>query len=309
MTPDQARPTNPLPELMPTALDDDGRVGDDLECAKCGYNLRTRLPADRCPECNESVRRSIQKAVQTAAACVRNARAGAEQLKVAGWALALAAILGMLLIASGLSKNGSTYAYYGFVIAIAITWAAAFAAGAFGVVNFTVRDSHAREGRSARRVFRWGTLVILLSGAIPFDHMLSGTGVVMQAVLSRLMMFVLVVLPCAFLLHAGKLMRRVEQPDIALFARRLSWLVAIGSCIAIACLILAELKPQLARLAHVLCLSLLAGLSVIAASLFRQVAHALAAARPLAEQYASEIMARIRDTTQSAAKQGAGGKP
>lgn len=40
-------------------LDATGRIGIDLPCKRCGYNLRTLLPDGRCPECETAVGRAM----------------------------------------------------------------------------------------------------------------------------------------------------------------------------------------------------------------------------------------------------------
>ena len=42
--------------------DADGRIGQDLPCLKCGYNLRTLLDDGECPECGASVHESARLA-------------------------------------------------------------------------------------------------------------------------------------------------------------------------------------------------------------------------------------------------------
>lgn len=41
-------------------LDAEGRLGADVPCARCAYNLRTRRPADVCPECGQGVESSLE---------------------------------------------------------------------------------------------------------------------------------------------------------------------------------------------------------------------------------------------------------
>src|SRR5438552_8339179 len=41
------------------ALDQDGRIGIDVRCFKCGYNLRAQSRDGRCPECGEPVLRTL----------------------------------------------------------------------------------------------------------------------------------------------------------------------------------------------------------------------------------------------------------
>lgn len=41
-------------------LDPTGQLAQDIHCIHCGYNLRSLLPDQNCPECNHSVARSLR---------------------------------------------------------------------------------------------------------------------------------------------------------------------------------------------------------------------------------------------------------
>ncbi len=41
-------------------LDANGRIDHDLTCIDCGYNLRTALPTDDCPECGKPIAESVR---------------------------------------------------------------------------------------------------------------------------------------------------------------------------------------------------------------------------------------------------------
>lgn len=42
------------------SLDAAGRIAQDVPCIHCGYNLRSLLPGQACPECNQLVSRSVR---------------------------------------------------------------------------------------------------------------------------------------------------------------------------------------------------------------------------------------------------------
>ena len=46
--------------IAPIQLDAEGRIGIDIPCRKCSYNLRGLLPEARCPECNSAIGYSLQ---------------------------------------------------------------------------------------------------------------------------------------------------------------------------------------------------------------------------------------------------------
>ncbi len=41
-------------------LDEMGRIAQDLDCVRCGYNLRGLEPRASCPECDEAVARALR---------------------------------------------------------------------------------------------------------------------------------------------------------------------------------------------------------------------------------------------------------
>lgn len=55
-------------KIEPVAIDDEGRIADDLECRGCGYNLRTLGETARCPECNKPIRESLAAGKKAVAA-------------------------------------------------------------------------------------------------------------------------------------------------------------------------------------------------------------------------------------------------
>jgi hypothetical protein len=42
------------------SIDVGGRIGQDVHCIHCGYNLRSLLPQQACPECNQPVSESLR---------------------------------------------------------------------------------------------------------------------------------------------------------------------------------------------------------------------------------------------------------
>src|SRR5262245_45651787 len=40
-------------------LDAQGRLDEDIRCAKCGYNLRAQSPTGKCPECSQPVAHTL----------------------------------------------------------------------------------------------------------------------------------------------------------------------------------------------------------------------------------------------------------
>ena len=65
-------------------------IRDDLLCIKCQYNLRTRTPADRCPECGTPVSESVAHYKEHARAVVQPV-----MIRVAAWCLAIPSLLAL----------------------------------------------------------------------------------------------------------------------------------------------------------------------------------------------------------------------
>lgn len=50
----------PADGFVPIQFDETGRIGEDLSCIQCMYNLRGMEPHAKCPECGLAVERSMQ---------------------------------------------------------------------------------------------------------------------------------------------------------------------------------------------------------------------------------------------------------
>ncbi len=303
MTTDQACQVDATPELMPAALNTEGRISGDLGCITCGYNLRTLHVDGRCPECGADVRASIQVAMETPALLLQDAAVGARGLVTAGSTLAVGIVLVILLVAFGLPDlNADAILFLACVLGTTAV-SVALIAGVGGIVGFTVRYSRVREGLTARCLSRWCLLVIALNALIVLFIVIT-----LPWLLGLAWPPILIPVPClggivsavtmwcALLIHARKLMLRVARPDIALFAGRLSWVVAFGCCTAIVCLVLSALDAQFSLAACLCGLALLGGLSAITAMLFWRVMWALAAARQQMEKYAREFSSSLRNS-------------
>ena len=95
-----------FPATIPVRLDADGRIDTDIECPRCGYNLRTRLPREGCPECGvpiDVIDRADADRLDHADPWWRGRiRRGGKLLHYGAWAAMPLVLPGLILATAGL---------------------------------------------------------------------------------------------------------------------------------------------------------------------------------------------------------------
>ena len=88
--------SSPALEFRDVALDDAGRMAEDLPCIGCGYNLRGLFPTGGCPECGRVVAHStrVAKMGRCDPAYLRRVGGGVDWLIVTCAIIGLASLLG-----------------------------------------------------------------------------------------------------------------------------------------------------------------------------------------------------------------------
>jgi predicted RNA-binding Zn-ribbon protein involved in translation (DUF1610 family) len=141
------------------ALDADGRLGSELACLSCGYNLRGLLPHEACPECGHSIAESVRArgvSSKTFAWLERSRRAmgwmtlGLIGAVVFGWAPRFLGITSQIVLG----------------VTLLLVFLELLSSGAFVLGVWQLTRSHPQwRGQShpvVRQLARWGTLVAWL---------------------------------------------------------------------------------------------------------------------------------------------------
>lgn len=260
------------------AVDEQGRLIEDVGCRRCGYNLRS-LPADgKCPECGSAVAISIHGFYLRFAppAWVRRLALGAKLLVVSvittivGWValMAIAVVVALLLgpTGAGPSSTFSTVmgvSSIGFSILIAGLVIA-------GIILMTARDP-AEAGKperfGARRLARlclWPMPVAMVGGGVVSALGPSAMTWPLSAFIVTLWIVIIVasamsylIMPAAVLRLLMGLMKRAPRPGLVTFAKIEFWaylvvstLGVIGYAVSIV-LILTLAAPAIARAAAI----------------------------------------------------------
>ncbi len=99
-------PISAFPATIPVKLDPQGRIDVDLDCPRCGYNLRMQRPGEGCPECGRKIdvedRGAADELRLADAGWLRRVRRGARWLHTAVWLALLGVLPGLVLAAAGL---------------------------------------------------------------------------------------------------------------------------------------------------------------------------------------------------------------
>jgi len=150
-------------------MDETGRIGGDVPCVRCGYDLRERGGGDACPECGLGVERSVaagQALRDSRPAWIRSLAWGAGLLMAAHLMLPVAWVVGAageVFIRQRAERTGSWELYglsdmpfsLAFLLVAVLHWAACW-------LLTRPENPYARV-----RPSRWLSRALLLCGAAP----------------------------------------------------------------------------------------------------------------------------------------------
>lgn len=217
----------PHPDQL--ALDAEGRLGRDLACAGCGYNLRGALSTAGCPECGTAVALSLRGDLlrYSDPAWVRGLARGVALLLAAIGAAVAGGGLGP--VSAGVA--GAAGGQVAGALVQMIFGLAAVGLGGAGAWLVTERDPGQRgvdEGLTWRPIARWGVLAgfalqLVAGGAIYFLPVL-GDAVFAIGTLGGMGGGLLLLIGFATLLaHLRKLALRIPSRGLALQTRIVIW--------------------------------------------------------------------------------------
>ena len=236
------------------AVDEQGRLIEDVPCRRCGYNLRS-LPADgKCPECGSAVAISIHGFYLRFAPpeWVRRLALGAKLLvtaavtAVGGWVVMLAIVFAIAIMlgptATGPSSTFST------VLSVSLIGCSILIAGLLiaGIILMTTRDP-AEAGKperfGARRLARlclWPMPVAMVGGGAmsalgpsAMTWPLSWLIVALWIVIGVTSVISYLIMPAAVLRLLMGLMKRAPRPGLVTFAKIEFWAYLVVSTLGV----------------------------------------------------------------------------
>ena len=228
--------------IITAALDEQGRIADDLPCRECAYNLRAQTLDGNCPECGAAVIGSARGHYLRHASpdWVKKLARGTLLVIIAGAAwvlgtiLAYAGVFAYVLLAS--ASPGPTGFPVGLIVLIvlgAVLALAIIVTLIIGLLRMTTPDPASRarpEGRTARRAVRIclcataATVIGVVIAAMLTNALGSWRmGAVISGIVGIASLVAWVVLPLALVRHMGALMQRIPRPGLVKFARIEFW--------------------------------------------------------------------------------------
>lgn len=236
------------------AVDEQGRLSDDILCRQCGYNLRMQPLEGRCPECGAPVRLSASGFYLRFAEpnWVKRLARGALLIIIAmvGGFVGYIAVVGvaMTVAFAGVNSPGPPMPVVVMMVLQAVVGLGIAALVLAGVYQLTTPDparSATPEGLSARRLARWCLWPLPLvfvggfaASAINSTRLGFGPAGVLMAVIVGITAIASlvggVVMPAALLRHFMNLMRRVPRPGLVTFAKIEFWGYIVCSVLGVA---------------------------------------------------------------------------
>ncbi len=231
----------------PELLDAEQRVGTDVSCIVCHYNLRTLSARQRCPECAQPVVHSLYRLELEYAPeeWARNLANGAGMLSAAGAMASLGLVLSFLRELPFAPISAVLVGVIAPIIA---------AIGLYTLTSSDPRPPRKPEGLSFRRAARWSVPCgVIMIGAtlrsptvLPAVAMACATGTVLALLLA----------------HTMLLLRRAHSPNLAKLAKVLA--ISVASLAAMASVYILWVGTHLLRvLAQAACLIVAAGFTFL----------------------------------------------
>lgn len=214
------------PIAQPVQLDESGRLAMDLNCVKCGYNLRGLDPESACPECGTAIGRSLQGD----RLCFRDPDWLEALVRGMNWIVASIVIsivigcVGMPLL--GVLGAIATIAAKGNLFSVVLQTGMLMVSfiGYWWITTPDPGKSEPKDRTNARQVTRMAIVAkLLLTPAVGLAYQLPAQLYPIGIVLSVIAMIAGVVSQFAVLIYARQIALRIPSEKLARHTRIVMW--------------------------------------------------------------------------------------